>query len=89
MTREEVIEQISELFFSKYGIRLTDYPEETDVVVFAEINDRLDSIEFMNFIFDVEDMFEIGDAGDNGAPTKLGELYDMFETAILEKEQKG
>jgi len=87
MTREEVINQISELFNSKYGILLTDYPEDTDVTLFAEINDKLDSIEFMNFIFDVEDMFEIRDAGDNGAPTKLGELYDMFEKAILEKQK--
>ena len=42
MTREEVINQISDLFYSKYQIRLTDYPEDTDVTVFAEINDKLD-----------------------------------------------
>lgn len=87
MTREEVINQISDLFYSKYQIRLTDYPEDTDVTVFAEINDKLDSIEFMNFIFDVEDMFEVRDDGNNGAPTKLGDLYDMFEKAILEKQK--
>ena len=41
----------------------------------------------MNFIFDVEDMFEVRDDGNNGAPTKLGDLYDMFEKAILEKQK--
>ena len=86
MTREEVIEKIVDLFYSKYGIKLTDYPEDTDVSKFAELNEKLDSIEFMNFIFDVEDMFGIKDAGES-VPTKLGELFDMFEKAILKKEE--
>lgn len=86
MTREEVIEKIVDLFHSKYGIKLTDYPEDTDVSKFAELNEKLDSIEFMNFIFDVEDMFGIKDAGES-VPTKLGELFDMFEKAILKKEE--
>ena len=62
MTREEVISKIEELFYAKYGIKLTDYPEDTDVHKFAEINEKLDSIEFMNFIFDVEDMFDVKEA---------------------------
>ena len=82
MTREEVIQKISDLFNTKYGIKLTDYPEDTDVTIFAELNEKLDSIEFMNFIFDVEDLLNVRDSGDGGAPTKLGELYDMFEQAL-------
>jgi hypothetical protein len=41
----------------------------------------------MNFIFDVEDMFGVRNAGEE-VPTKLGELFDMFEKAILEKEKQ-
>lgn len=88
MTRDEVVKQIVDLFQSKYGINLLDYSEDTDVTEFADINDKLDSIEFMNFIFDVEDMFEVRGNTDE-VPTKLGELFDMFEKAILEKEKQG
>lgn len=87
MTRQEVVQQISDLFYKKYGIKLTDYPEDTDVTIFAELNEKLDSIEFMTFIFDVEDLLEVRDSGEGGAPTKLGELFDMFEKAIIEKEK--
>ena len=86
MTREEVVKKVVEMFQSRYGINLLDYPEDTDVNKFSELNDKLDSIEFMNFIFDVEDMFGIKDAGES-VPTKLGELFDMFEKAILKKEE--
>ena len=57
----------------------------TDVHKFAEINEKLDSIEFMNFIFDVEDMFDVKDVGGN-VPTKLGDLFNMFEEAINKKQ---
>ena len=87
MTREEVVGKIVELFKSKYDINLLDYPEDTVVNKFSELNDKLDSIEFMNFIFDVEDMFGVRNAGEE-VPTKLGELFDMFEKAILEKEKQ-
>jgi acyl carrier protein len=85
MTREEVVSKIEELFYAKYEIKLTDYPEDTDVHKFAEINEKLDSIEFMNFIFDVEDMFDVKDVGGN-VPTKLGDLFNMFEEAINKKQ---
>jgi acyl carrier protein len=86
MTREEVVSKIVGLFQEKYGINLLDYPLDTDVTTFADLNEKLDSIEFMNFIFDVEDMFDVRNAGDE-TPTNLGELFDMFEKAILAKEQ--
>lgn len=87
MTREEVVSKIVDLFQKKYNINLLDFPEDTDVTTFSELNEKLDSIEFMNFIFDVEDMFDVKNAGEN-VPTKLGELFDMFEKAILEKEKQ-
>ena len=86
MNREDVVSKIVELFQSKYGINLLDFPEDTDVTKFSELNDKLDSIEFMNFIFDVEDMFGVKDTGEE-VPTKLGELFDMFERAILKKQE--
>jgi hypothetical protein len=39
----------------------------------------------MNFIFDVEDMFDVKDVGGN-VPTKLGDLFNMFEEAINKKQ---
>lgn len=90
MTREEVVKKVVEMFQSRYGINLLDYPEDTDVNKFSELNDKLDSIEFMNFIFDVEDEFGVKDANGSGIPTKLGELFDMFENAINKKlEEEG
>jgi acyl carrier protein len=87
MTRNEVVSKITELFKEKYGINLLDYPEDTDVTTFSELNEKLDSIEFMNFIFDVEDMFGVENSTDD-VPTKLGDLFDMFEKAINEKQEK-
>jgi acyl carrier protein len=92
MTREEIIAKITEMFMRKYGIDISQYPTDTEVIKFAELNEKLDSIEFMNFIFDVEDEFGVKDTNDDGTvPTKLGELFDMFENAItkkLEQENK-
>jgi acyl carrier protein len=92
MTREQIIAKITEMFMQKYGIDISQYPTDTEVIKFAELNEQLDSIEFMNFIFDVEDEFDVKDANDNDTvPTKLGELFDMFENAItkkLEQEKK-
>jgi acyl carrier protein len=93
MTREQIISKITEMFMQKYGIDISQYPTDTEVIKFAELNDKLDSIEFMNFIFDVEDELDVRDAAgpEETIPTKLGELFDMFETAItrkLEQENK-
>ena len=89
MTREEIISKITEMFMEKYQIDISKFPHDTEVIKFADLNSKLDSIEFMNFLFDVEDEFDVRDAaGPEGTvPTKLGELFDMFERAILEKEK--
>jgi acyl carrier protein len=91
MTRDEIISKITEMFMQKYGIDISQYPTDTDVIKFAELNDKLDSIEFMNFIFDVEDEFEVQNYNsdtDESIPTKLGELFDMFESAITRKMEQ-
>lgn len=87
MTREEIIAKIIELFKKKYDIDISSFSEDTEVNKFAELNDKLDSIEFMNFIFDVEDMLEVKNT-DNSVPTKIGEIYDLFEKLVLEKESQ-
>jgi acyl carrier protein len=84
MTREEVVGKIVELFKSKYDINLLDYPEDTVVNKFSELNDKLDSIEFMNFIFDVEDMFSVKNRA-LGIPKTVGDLFTIFEKAINQK----
>lgn len=88
MTREEIIAKITEMFKKKYDIDISSFPHDTEVIKFAELNDKLDSIEFMNFIFDIEDEFGIKDSNSETVPTKLGELFDMFEKAITEKLEK-
>lgn len=88
MTREEIIAKITEMFKQKYDIDISSFPHDTEVITFSELNDKLDSIEFMNFIFDIEDEFEIKDSNSESVPTKLGELFDMFEKAITEKLEK-
>jgi acyl carrier protein len=91
MTREEIVSKITEMFMQKYGIDISQYPTDTEVIKFAELNNKLDSIEFMNFIFDIEDEFGVQNSNTDGSvPTKLGELFDMFEKAITKKlEQEG
>lgn len=85
MTREEIISKIIEMFKVKYNIDLSEYSEDTDVTVLSQVNDKLDSIEFMNFIFDVEDELGLKDVGSGTMPTKLKELFDLFEDAVNKK----
>ena len=78
------------MFMDKYQIDISQFPHDTEVIKFADLNNKLDSIEFMNFIFDVEDELGVRDAAgpEETVPTKLGELFDMFERAVTEKIEK-
>jgi acyl carrier protein len=84
MTRDEIKEKIQNLFESKYGIKLSEFTEETLIAEFSELDQRLDSIEFMNFIFDVEDMFSVKNRA-LGIPKTVGDLFTIFEKAINQK----
>jgi acyl carrier protein len=82
----EVKNIILEMFKERYNIDLSGFPDDYKTVDLENLNPQLDSVEVTNFIFDVEDRFNIRLDVDEGLPETLGQFYKMFEDVLDGKD---
>lgn len=81
MTKQEIYEVLVDTFKTDYGIDITSFPPETPVSKLRELSPKLDSLEFLQFIFSVEDKTGIELPEGGTTPNTLGDILDAFDNA--------
>lgn len=85
LSREEIKQQVSDMFQSKFGVNLMEVDEDAPLAELQKLNEKLDSLQVLEFLFDVEDemKFKFGDAD---APETLRDIidsvYDGYKKSI-------
>jgi len=88
MTRDHIKAVIAKEFQRRYNKNFYDLDEESPVSVLLEIDERIDSLEIVEFLFDVEDILQLKNV-DNADPrtAKIKDIVDQFYNATQEKTQ--
>lgn len=75
LTREEMKQQVSDMFEKRFGVNLMEVDEDAPLADLQKLNEKLDSLQVLEFLFDVEDemKFKFGDAD---APNNLRDIID-------------
>lgn len=73
---------IAELIMSKYKVDLLTLDDQTPLVELATLNTGLDSIGFLNLMFDVEDKLEINLGDFEYKEMTLGQLYSHIQSIV-------
>lgn len=81
MTRSEIQDIIEQIMLDDYGVDIRGWPAETPISKVREQSSKLDSLEFLQFIFNVEDRTGIDLPEGGEPPTTIGQLLDNFVKA--------
>jgi acyl carrier protein len=82
LTREDLKQQVSDMFQSKFGVNLMEVDEEAPLEDLQKLNEKLDSLQVLEFLFDVEDEMKFK-FGDSDAPKTLKDIFDSIYAGYL------
>jgi acyl carrier protein len=85
MTKDEIQKIIEDTLLADYGADIRGLPEDTPVTKIRDLSSKLDSLEFLQFIFNIEDKTGIDLPEGSDPPTTLGALLDVFVQASSSK----
>jgi len=78
MTRQEILNIIVNTLKEDYDIDISELPPETPVSDIRKMSDKLDSLEFLQFIFSVEDKIGAELPENRTNFDNIGEILDAF-----------
>lgn len=78
MTRQEILNIIVTTLKEDYDIDISELPPETPVSDIRKMSDKLDSLEFLQFIFSVEDKIGAELPENRTNFDNIGEILDAF-----------
>ena len=87
MTRDELKKQFSDLLNERYNIDIMGLDESTKAVDLAKLNQKLDSIEFLTFLFDAEDQLGVSLSEGINVNSDLKEIIDTIYNSYKEKNE--
>lgn len=87
MTEQEIYDVIVNTLLDDYDVDIRDLPAETPVSEVRKLSDKLDSLEFLQFIFNIEGKLGVELPPDGSVPETLGDILNSFVLAF--KQQTG
>jgi len=87
MTRDELKSEFNKLLKERYDIDIMDLDESTKAVDLSKLNPKLDSIEFLTFLFDVEDSLDISLTEGINVNSDLKEVIDTIYESYKQKHE--
>jgi acyl carrier protein len=83
--REELKQKVSDMFVKQFNVNLMELPEDTPLPSLQKLNEKLDSLQVLEFLFDVEDQlgFKFGNEGEDESPKVLKDIYDTVYRGYL------
>ena len=76
MTKDEIKNIIVSYFDKNYNIDITKLDDDFPLNRLQELNEKLDSMEVINILFELEDVFKIDSITIDDIATTLGGLID-------------
>ena len=85
LSREELKQKVSDMFVKQFKVNLMELPEDTPLPELQKLNEKLDSLQVLEFLFDVEDelKFKFGNEAEDESPKTLKEIYDSVYRGYL------
>ncbi len=78
MTKDEIKNTIFEYFLKNYNINLGELDKDFPLNRLQELNEKLDSMEIINILFELEDVFKINSMTIEDIATSIDGLIDYI-----------
>ena len=78
MTKDEIRKTISEYFIKNYNIDIDKLEPDFPLSRLQELNEKLDSMEVINILFELEDIFKINSISIEDIATSIDGLIDYI-----------
>jgi acyl carrier protein len=78
MTKEEIAKVVFDHFNKSYGIDLSTFDRSYPLSRLKELNEKLDSLEVITFMSELEDIFKINTITIESGATTIEELIDYL-----------
>ena len=86
MTRDEVKAEIAKVFYKRYKQDFNEIDENAPLSVILEIDERIDSLEIIEFLFDIEDQFALKNVDmPDPREAKIGDIVDSVHAEVMKK----
>ena len=85
MNKKQIIEELNNRFTNYYNINLLALPLDTKISQLSKLNEKIDSIEFLSFIFEIEDFFKINFADEVSIDYTIQNLIDKIYNSLVLK----
>lgn len=85
MTRDDVKKEIALIFKNRYDKNFYDIDESLPLASLLDLDDRIDSLEIMEFMFDIEDRFNLKNEFSDPGESKISDLIDIVYYQINKK----
>jgi len=82
MTKDEIYNLIIVTMKKDYDIDISGMPANTPISTIKEMAPKLDSLEYLQFIFGMEDKTGIELPEGSPVPETIGDILDAFVTAL-------
>lgn len=88
MTRDEVKKEIAIIFYKRYNKNFYDIDENQPLASLLVLDDRIDSLEIIEFLFDIEDRFNLKNIDNTGnKDSKIQDIIDLFYHKVNHNKQ--
>jgi acyl carrier protein len=84
ITKDDIQRILTESLNNEYGVDISGLPGDTPITKIRELSPKLDSLEFLQFLFSIEDKTGI-DLPEGTIPTTLQDILDGFYNASISK----
>lgn len=85
MTKDEIRQTISDHFIKNYNIDLNALDKDFPLNRLQELNEKLDSMEVINILFELEDIFKIDSISIEEVATTVDGLVDYVYDNMAHK----
>lgn len=88
MTRDEVKKEIAIIFQKRYNKNFYDIDENLPLASLLDLDDRIDSLEIIEFLFDIEDKFNLKNINSTGdKDSAIKDVIDVFYHEVNKNKQ--
>ncbi len=82
MSRDEVKKIVAEIFQKRYERDFYEFDESAAIASFMEISEKVDSLDIIEFLFDIEDALKINIDQTEQKDATIGALIDLLYNEV-------
>jgi acyl carrier protein len=82
MSRDEIKKIVAEIFQKRYERDFYEFDESATIASFMEISEKVDSLDIIEFLFDIEDALKINIDQTEQKDATIGALIDLLYNEV-------